>query len=376
MTQGALPPLSGKRIVLFNWRDLHHPKAGGAEIYTDFLLRELSLLGASCTWFASSVAGRDDFERFEHYDVVRHGNEITCRFAAVAWLRALGSEIDIVIDEVNTLPWLSRFIRGPKVVLLMHQLAREVWWKEARFPLSLIGFVLEPILLQIYRDSDVIAVSRSTAESLREYGLRGQCITIENVLPKPHGLSRRLQGSRRVGYVGRVTPSKRVDEIIRAFHLVHAKDPSCRLVIIGRGPDRYSKQLKALVERLSLADAVEFLGRLTNDERDVVVSSLDCLVMASVREGWGLVVSEAAAFGVPTVAYDVAGLRDAICDGSTGILVPNGDWRALGEAVWSVLSDAELNARLGANAADLLNRFQSDSFVRKVRTAFERFSTN
>ena len=140
-----------------------------------------------------------------------------------------------------------------------------------------------------------------------------------------------------------MTPSKRVEDVVRAFKIVHDQDPESRLVIVGKGEDRYLQRLQGLAGTLGLSGSVEFAGgKPSYHERDAVMASLDCLVMASVREGWGLVVSEAARFGVPSVAYDVPGLRDSIDDGVSGKLVPNSDWRALGVATASIILDPDL----------------------------------
>ena len=84
------------------------------------------------------------------------------------------------------------------------------------------------------------------------------------------------------------------------------------------------------------------------------------LVNPSVREGWGLNVVEANAFGVPCVAYDVAGLRDSVRDGVTGLLVESGDVEALAEALVRVLRDDSLRRMLSENALKYAKGFSWD----------------
>ena len=117
--------------------------------------------GFDCTWFASASPGLSPYQTSEKYDIVRRGSELTCRFEAYRWLQERRSEIDLVIDEVNTLPWLSSFVFGPKVLVLMHQLAREVWWKEAPLIVAACGYILEPLAIQIYRNTPLITLSKS-----------------------------------------------------------------------------------------------------------------------------------------------------------------------------------------------------------------------
>lgn len=362
------------RIVLFNWRDRAHPRAGGAEVYTDDLLSELAHQGHDCTLFASAAPGLAAEERNDRYRIIRAGNELTCRFHGVAWLARHRDEIDLAIDEVNTLPFLSRLVLPSRTVLLMHQLAREVWWKEAPLPLSAIGYALEPAVLQIYRGAPVITISESSLRSIRGLGLARDGRIIECPLRQPSMATSDYQSSFVLGYVGRVTPSKRVDDIIRAFAIIHGKYDAARLSIVGKGPDGYVKSLHVLAAELGVEERIDFHGHVSSAERDRLMSTFACLLMASVREGWGLVVSEAAAYGVPTVAYDVAGLRDSIDDGNSGLIVRNGDWRAMAAATLRILDDPVLRERLGTGARTYLSNYTASAFSQKVSDAFAAFA--
>jgi glycosyltransferase involved in cell wall biosynthesis len=101
-----------------------------------------------------------------------------------------------------------------------------------------------------------------------------------------------------------------------------------------------------------------------------MLASLDCLAMASAREGWGRVVSEAARYGVPSVGYDVYGLRDAIVDGETGLLVGEQRPEALASAIERLIDDPSLRNRLGAAAAEYLRGFTYGIFEERVRRYF------
>ncbi len=93
--------------------------------------------------------------------------------------------------------------------------------------------------------------------------------------------------------------------------------------IIGRGPE--GAHLAEQVERDGLHDRVDLHGFLSEEDKNAVLSSCHLHVTASEFEGWGLTVIEAARLGVPTVAYDVDGLRDSVRDGETGWLVREGE---------------------------------------------------
>jgi glycosyltransferase involved in cell wall biosynthesis len=166
-----------------------------------------------------------------------------------------------------------------------------------------------------------------------------------------------------VGYVGRLAPSKRVDHIIRAFGIVHREFPEAVLSVVGSGSEREIDRLVALTNDLGLADAVHFHGRVTAEKRDEIVQSLDVLAMASLREGWGLVVSEAARFGVPSVVYPAAGLVDSVKNGESGIVCGTSTPEALADGLLRIIRDREMRARLASNAKQYLLQFDEQRFV-------------
>ncbi len=119
---------AGKHVAFFGWRDLRDPRAGGAELYTHDLLATLAQAGYRCTLFVSHAKGQPEREEREYYTVIRKGNRVTCRFHAAAWLARNRDDVDCVIDELSTLPFFWRFGARDKTIVLVHQLAREVWW--------------------------------------------------------------------------------------------------------------------------------------------------------------------------------------------------------------------------------------------------------
>lgn len=360
-----------KTAVIFNWRDLRHPRAGGAEIYTHALAVALLKQGYRVVWFASQPGGLEHYEHRDGYQVIRQGNAISCRVFALWWLFKHRRQVDLVIDEVNTLPFLSPLVKKDSF-LLIHQLAREVWFAEAPAPIGLIGFLTEGLMLSVYRASPTIALSPSTAASLRDVGLKGEITVVEPPLKGPLDAGRITPQRGLVGYVGRITPSKRIDHIVRAFAVVNQTHPWTRLIIVGNGSKQNVASLKRLVKNLELSDKVTFTGSVTDAERDATMSKLDVLAMASLREGWGLVVSEAARYRVPCVSYAVPGLIDSIIDGVTGLLTIEQDPKQLASAIQSVIQDRSMRDDLGGAAADYIRRFGYGYFEERVAAVFTR----
>jgi len=152
------------------------------------------------------------------------------------------------------------------------------------------------------------------------------------------------------------------DVLIRALALVRAAVPDVELVVVGDGPLR--GELERLAETVGVTGAVRFLGTVSDDERDRWLRRADVFAMPSrlpadglAGEGFGIVYLEAAAYGKPVVAGNVAGALDAVADGVSGLLVDPTDPRAVANALTSLLLDRELAARLGHAGAERAKGF-------------------
>jgi glycosyltransferase involved in cell wall biosynthesis len=185
-------------------------------------------------------------------------------------------------------------------------LAREVWSYETPFPISALGrYVLEPWWLRAYRDVPAITVSPSSAESLvRHHGWRDVTVVPEGYSPRAVPEVPKESDPTAV-FLGRLVPMKRPHEAIEAFALARRTHASARLWVIGDGP---------LLPRLRAAapQGVTFLGRVASDELRERLARAHVLIATSVREGWGLNVSEAAACRTPSIGYRVPGLVDSL----------------------------------------------------------------
>lgn len=356
------------RIVFLNWRDVRSPKAGGAELLTHEVARRLVERGAQVTLFTSRPTGLPAIETIDGVTVVRAGSELTTRWFARRHVARQG--YDIVIEEINTLPYFAHAWSGLPTLLFIPQLAREVWWYEARLPLSVVGYLTEPLYLSAYRHVESITISRSTADDLRSLGFYAPIHTIPMATSRAEPVDREGPtsgaGSELV-IVGRLVPSKRVDHAIRALALVRRTVPDAVLSVIGDGPER--PRLEQHARELGVDDAVRFLGRLTDAEKGSVLARASVLVACAVREGWGLTVTEAAQAGTPAVAYDIPGLRDSIVPGRTGLLSDQ-DPAALAVELERVLTDEPLRQRLRnsalAHTAALSWRQTGDAFAEIV----------
>jgi glycosyltransferase involved in cell wall biosynthesis len=301
--------------------------------------------------------------------MVRSGRQWTVHWRAFKhYGGSLRGRFDAVIDEVNTMPFFTPLWSGIPTFMLMFQLAREVWWYESPFPINAIGYALEPLYLLGYRRTPVFTISKSTEHDLRNLGFKSPITIIPIGIEERHPNSYAKAESPTFLYVGRLTPSKRIEHMLEALARFRQTTGGGTLSLAGSGSRHYQQSLVRLAERLSIANSVFFLGRVPLAEKQRLMFQAHALLMTSVREGWGLVVTEASAFGTPSIVYDVPGLRDSVRHESTGLVVPSSP-TDLSNAMIRITSDKELYARLAAEGERWSSTFSFDDAARLIASA-------
>lgn len=214
-----------------------------------------------------------------------------------------------------------------------------------------------PVLFS--RSSGLIAVSGFVADRLRALGAPTDRVHVHHIgvrLPAREALADSDQGY--VLFVGRLIPKKGVDVLLRAFAALPADLRQTPLVIVGDGPSRADLQQLAT----ELGVRAEFTGQLSSDEVASWIRDAAVLCAPSKRapdgdaEGLPMVVLEAGAWGVPAVAADHAGIRDALTDGHNGLLFPEDDAGALSQALTGLLQDANARRELGEAARTVVEQ--------------------
>jgi glycosyltransferase involved in cell wall biosynthesis len=283
--------------------------------------------------------------------------------------RFLEERYDVVVDEINTRPFLTpKFVKhGEKIIALIHQLAREYWFYETPFPVSYLGYYfLEERWLRNYRNVPTATVSESSKRDLVDLGFKKVFVVGEGLNFAPLEELAEKEEEPVVVYAGRLKKAKRPDHAIRAFKLVRSRVPYAELWVVGDG------YLRGELTRMA-CDGVRFFGSVEDVNRRELMKKSWVLVNPSVREGFGLNVVEANALGTPCVVYDVAGLRDAVIDGKTGLLVQPGNIGALAEAIIRVLTDESLRTKLSEEALAYSRSFSwdkvADTFIKVIKAA-------
>jgi glycosyltransferase involved in cell wall biosynthesis len=358
-------PLRGRRLAIVNWRDPWHPQAGGAEQYAWEMARGLTRRGARVSYLTARAPGQAARDRRDGIDIIRRGGRLTVYPLALAWMTRHRRSFDAVLDCQNGIPFFTPVVlpRNVPVLCIVHHVHDAQFGVHFPAPVAAAGRLLEgPVARWCYRRHQCVAVSQSTAAAMRSrLAWAGPIHIVPNGLPagtageaapvaEPAGTV--------LTWVGRLVAHKRADRVLDIASRLAASDVT--IEVIGRGPE-----LAPLADRVAargLAGRVVLRGYLPEEDKRRAVAASRLHLNTSQGEGWGLCVLEAAALGVPTVAYDVDGLRDSIRDGQTGWLVKAGEHiEDVTERALKELDDPARSAEIAAACRSWARQFDWDT---------------
>jgi len=255
----------------------------------------------------------------------------------------------------NGIPFASSLVPGTPVVVLVHHVHREQWPVVYGPVRSRIGWFLESrVAPRIYRSSRYVAVSHVTRDELAGLGVAPDRVRVVHngcmpptAVPDPHADPTIL-------VLGRLVPHKRVEHVLRAAASLRTTMPKLRIRVVGDG--WWADELVEEARRLGVDDLVAFTGFVDEAEKQREMAQAWVLALPSLKEGWGLVVMEAAGLGVPTVAYRSAGgVAESVIDGVTGVLVD--EEHGFVDALERLLADRGYREQLGIQARLWSQRF-------------------
>jgi glycosyltransferase involved in cell wall biosynthesis len=363
----------GRNIAIVNWRDPWHPDAGGAETYAWEMARGLLRRGAEVSYITARAPGQGRRDRRDGVPIIRLGGRLTVYPAVLAWTLLHRGSFDVVIDCQNGIPFFTPWVlpRRVPVLCVMHHVHDAQFGVHFGPLMAAIGRLLEgPVARWCYHGQECIAVSQSTVDAMRRrLGWTGPIHIVPNgvgadAFVGPPGV---VQDSARLGepvltWVGRLVAHKRVERVLDVADRLgpgRAGSGPGTIEVIGRGPA--TESLAAQVAARGLADRVRLRGYLPEADKRAAVAASVLHLNTSQGEGWGLCVLEAAALGVPTVAYDVDGLRDAVRDGETGWLVRTGEQiEDVTERALKELADPARRAEVAAACRSWARQFDWD----------------
>ncbi|MGD0881627.1 MAG: glycosyltransferase family 4 protein [Acidimicrobiales bacterium] len=370
MPLGEIAERAGlKRIDVLAWRDFDDPEAGGSELHAHRVVTAWSDAGLDVSMTTSSVPGGRRVVRRDGYRVIRRAGRYSVfpRSILSGAVGRIGTG-DGTVEIWNGMPFFSPvWSRSPQITFL-HHVHAEMWRMVLPRGMAEFGHALEHrIAPPFYRRSRIVTLSQSSKAEIVER-LR---LPAERISVTPPGVEPRFApGGERSGVplvvaVGRLVPVKRFHLLIEALAELKATHPDLRAVIAGEGYERPA--LEALRREHRAESWIELPGFVDDEALVGLYRSAWVVASSSLREGWGMTVTEAGACGTPSVATRIGGHEDAVVDGQSGILVDGAV--ELRNALDAVLRDEVLRRRLGTGALEHAARFTWDATARGTLAA-------
>jgi glycosyltransferase involved in cell wall biosynthesis len=363
-------------ILVVNWQDRTHPQSGGAEVHFHEIFSRIVRRGHSVTLCCCAHSGAPAEETIDGIEILRRGSRalFNFRFPLIWWSTLRARSFDVVIEDLNKVPFFTPLYVRPPLAGIGHHLFGSTVYLETGWIAATYVSWMERAALALYRSRmPFMVVSPSTREEFIARGFPpGRLEVIHNCVDHSRYTAAGAVKSPTplIGCFGRLKRYKSADHLLRALPAVRERVPSLEVVIAGEGDDR--PRLESIAATLGLGSAVRFTGYLTEGDKIKLLRSMWCNVATSSKEGWGLTIVEANACGTPAVASDVPGLRDAVRDGETGLLYPYGDTEALANRLILLLEDHALRTRLSTEAVRWAGQFDWDHAADKTIHFLER----
>ncbi len=319
-----------KKILWLTWKDRKHPLAGGAEVVNEELAKRLVIDGNDVVFLVGGFKGGNQSEIVDGYKIIRVGNRMTVYLETLKeYKKRFQGWPDLIIDETNTIPFFSPFYAKEKSILFFHMLCREIWFHQMFFPINTVGFFAESLYLRLLNRNKVITVSESTKQDLIKFGFSPRNITIISegieLDPVKDPFKSKKFNEPTLLSLGAIRSMKQTDHIVKAFELAKQKIPSLKLLVAGGVEDSYGKEVLKKIESSPESKSITYLGKVDKSKKIELLQKSHLLCSTSIKEGWGLTITEAASQGTPALVYDTDGLRDSVKHGKAGIMSPKND---------------------------------------------------
>lgn len=347
------------KFLWLTWKDYTHPEAGGAEVILRELAKRLVNEGHEVTFLTVQHPGSEARESLDGIEVIRVGtNRYFHSFQALFYyLRRLRNKYDVIIEVINVAPYFCAWFKGrAQLHAFYHQLSRRNWFYEAPPPISYFGhYIMEPLATWLMAKARVplITVSESTKRDLARYGWRhdNTHIISEGIELVPVASLDKVTKFDRptVLSLGAFRSMKRTVDQIRAFEIAKQQLPDLQMKIAGSSAGQHGPTVLKAIANSPYKNDIEYLGKVSLEDKLKLMRQSHVITVTSVKEGWGLIVTEAASQGTPAVVYDVDGLRDSVKHAQTGLVTPENPV-ALAGAIVGLLSDQTYYARLQKKA--------------------------
>lgn len=350
-----------KHILFLTWKDLKHPRAGGAERVVYEYAKRLVKEWNQITWFASWFDNSEMEEEIDSIKIIRKYNINTIYFFARFWYKDFikNNKVDIIIDEAGGIPLLSPlYEKNIPIYFFIHHIGEEEFKTALPFPFNFFLKKFAYWTFSLYKKYPTITVSNSTKEEL-ENNFWFQNVTVvensTNIIPiqKINFENKKNE----IVFLWRLTSIKRVEDSIFAFEKFLQKKPEYFLNIIGNKQEKkYVDFLEKYVREKGLQEKIKFID-YSKENVEKYLSQSKIMLVTSKKEWFWLIVLEGNSYGLPVFSYDVAGLRDSTKDGKNWYLIEDGNFEQMAEKMFEILSDDEKYKQISISSLEYIKNF-------------------
>jgi glycosyltransferase involved in cell wall biosynthesis len=355
-------------IFVINWRCFKNPLAGGAEIYFQEIFKRIVNMGHKVTQLAVQFNNAPENEIIDGIKIIRIGTKNTFNFAVYRELPHLLEQenYDIVIDDLNKIPFYSPWLTKKPVLALMMHLFRKSIFSEVFFPFASYVYLTESLIPLCYKKNYFAALSESSKQDLVKMGIKP-----DKIVTIPPGIDLQLyqpndaiKQDNLIIHTGRLKKYKSTDHLIMVTQRLIEKRKDLKVVIIGGGDDL--PRLKELTKKLALENYITFTGYIPEHKKINYYQKASVLVENSIKEGWGMIVIEANACGTPVIASRSPGLRDAVLDQKTGFLYDYANINELAEKIELLLDNKTLHRQMAQAGIQWAKNFSWDNAAKEM----------
>jgi glycosyltransferase involved in cell wall biosynthesis len=351
-------------VLFLATRDWNNPATTGGDNTLWENARYLASVGHQVTYVAAGFAGAANHETLDGIQVIRLGGIHSLWLTTfIHYMRSWRSRFDVVVAEGfggSRIPRLAPlYVREP-VITEWHQIHRDLF--AIQYPRLMNGplNLLERVTAWVHRNTLVRAGTEEWKQAFPTIGFKPDHVFVVPVSIRDDWLSESngsLSTEPNILWLGKLRRYKCPDHIIRAMPAILDQVKAARLVIAGRRDDPdYERELRDLAEQLGVQRSIAFRFDVSDSEKRRLIQESRVMVLPSAVEGFGIVVLEANAYGIPVVAS--SGVPEgAVRNGYNGLRFKFGNIEALAQNVVQLLQDPALYSTLSTNASSNAKRF-------------------
>ncbi|MBS3172159.1 glycosyltransferase family 4 protein [Candidatus Woesearchaeota archaeon] len=287
------------------------------------------------------------------------------RFTIAAYNTAKRLKADIT-EGYNFITYLPVYYAAKKnhskKIITYHEIWIGDWIKNKGIITGILGEIWERKTLSLKWDK-IISVSNFTADKISKYQKRIKVIP-NGIDLKQYNIKSKKYENPTIITVSRLTKFKRIKDIIYAIYLIKKETPNIKLIIAGKGDE--INNLKYLTKKLKLENNVEFTGFIDNEKLKVLLKKSHIFCSASVLEGFGIVILEAMASGLPYVCSDIQAFKEVTNNGKGGFIFKKKNHIDLANKIKILIKNKKIYNQKTKEAKEIVNKYDWNKISEEI----------